>query len=609
VKPLNRIQNKLLIAFLIVVLLPLIGTGLYGNWITSRVLQDSALNNAKNETTQQAEQITAFLDNAQEDILFLSELGSLRSLIAARTAGDAEEIARWRQQVEQDFTTFSDHRGIYYQVRYLSADGQEFIRVDSDGVSARVTAPHALQDKSYRYYFQETMQLPEGQVLVSPLDLNREYGQIERPYQPVIRYATPVFDKQGMPCGIVITNIFAEKFLDIVRQAGGDTAKVLLVDQDGYYLVHPDENLEWGAPVDLNTGFRLKDDYPETYSTILSGQPGDIVRSTALVFAPIYPNPDDLSYYWAIIHDEPQDTIFASVWDFRVAAASILILAAVVAAAMAVGLARSLTAPIRTLREGVERFGRGELTEPVSVSSGDEIGELADAFNDMAGALERSRSQRQHLLEQIIDVQEEERRMVAYDIHDGLIQRLVGARLQLSNFKAQCQSESEEVGHSLQRSIEYLSASIAEGRRLIEGLRPALLDDLGLVPALRELAAQVAADMGGDLEFVSNLSDERLPPPIETTAFRIIQEALSNCRKYSQASRLRVEISQQADCLEVSVQDWGVGFDLACLDQERRCIGLIGMQERAKLLGGSCRITSKPGRGTLVKSRLPLEAP
>ena len=111
-KPLNRIQNKLLIAFLIVVLLPLIGTGLYGNWITSRVLQNSALNNAKNETTQQAERITAFLDNAQEDILFLSELGSLRSLIAARAAEDADEIARRRQQVEQDFTAFSDHRGI-----------------------------------------------------------------------------------------------------------------------------------------------------------------------------------------------------------------------------------------------------------------------------------------------------------------------------------------------------------------------------------------------------------------------------------------------------------------------------------------------------------------
>lgn len=83
-KPLNRIQNKLLVAFLVVVLLPLIGTGLYGNWITSRVLQESALNNAKNDTTQPAEQITAFPDNAQEDILFLSELGSVRALIAAR---------------------------------------------------------------------------------------------------------------------------------------------------------------------------------------------------------------------------------------------------------------------------------------------------------------------------------------------------------------------------------------------------------------------------------------------------------------------------------------------------------------------------------------------
>ena len=196
--------------------------------------------------------------------------------------------------------------------------------------------------------------------------------------------------------------------------------------------------------------------------------------------------------------------------------------------------------------------------------------------------------------------------MVAYDIHDGLIQRLVGARLQLSNFKAQLEGEDKEVEHSLQRSIEYLSASIAEGRRLIEGLRPALLDDLGLVPALQELAQQIAADMGCDLEFVSNLSEERLPAPIETTAFRIVQEALSNSRKYSRSSRLRVELNQTDDYLEISVQDWGVGFDLDCIGQDRRCIGLVGMQERANLLDGSCQITSAPGQGTVVTSRLPL---
>ncbi len=607
-KPLNRIQNKLLIAFLVIVLLPLVSTGLYGNWITSQLLQDNALNNARNRTWQHASQISAFLNNAKEDVLFLSELGSLQSLVEACANDDTAEIARWRQQVQSDFMAFSKRRRIYYQIRYLTEDGQEFVRIDSDGTAPRPIPENALQDKAHRYYFQETMQLAKGQVFVSPLDLNREHGEIERPYKPVIRYATPVFDARGTVRGIVITNIFADRFLDIVRRASSQQAKVLLVDQDGYYLVNPNTNLEWGGPSDLATGFSLKSDYPEAYPAILSGQPGDFIGENAMVFAPVYPDPNNPSYYWVIIHDEPRDTLFASVWNLRVTAASILILAIVVATTMAVVLARSLTAPIRALREGVERFGQGELTEPVPISTGDEIGQLAEAFNDMAVALDRSRTQRRNLLERLINVQEEERRVVAYDIHDGLIQRLVGARLQLSNFIAQRGSQMEKAEQSLQRGFEHLSAAIVEGRRLIEGLRPALLDDLGLAPALQELAQQVADEMGSRLEFVSNLSDGRLPPAVETTAFRIVQEALSNSRKHSRSYRLRVEIKQADGQLEIAVQDWGTGFDISCINQDHHCTGLVGMQERASLLGGRCQIESKPGKGTLVKSYLPLES-
>ncbi len=606
-KPWNRIQIKLLVAFLVVVLLPLVGTGLYGNWITSRVLQDSALDNAKGETAQQAAQISAFLDNAKEDVLFLSELGSLASLIQARADGDKVGIAHWRQRTENDFLGFSQRRGIYYQIRYLTEDGLEFIRVDSNGGLSYPVPESALQDKSHRYYFQTAIQLSGGQVFVSPLDLNREYGEIEVPHIPVIRYATPVFDVQGNRRGIVVTNIFADRFLKVVREANTDKSKVMLVDQDGYYLVNPKADLEWGGPADLATGFSLVGNYPQAHADILSGQPGTVIGENALVFAPIYPAPNDPAHYWVIIHDESRDTLFASVWNFRLTAASILVLAAVVATAMAIGLARSLTAPIRALREGVERFGQGEMTEPVPVSTGDEIGQLADAFNEMAVDLDRSRTQRRNLLERLINVQEDERRVVAYDIHDGLIQRLVGARLQLSNFVTQRNNEPEKAEQSLQRGVEHLSAAIVEGRHLIEGLRPALLDDLGLAPALRKLTEQIADEMGSQPEFVSNLSDGRLSPHVETTAFRIVQEALSNCRKHSQSPRLRVEIKQENGQLDIAVQDWGVGFDVSCIDQGQGCVGLVGMQERASLLGGSWQINSRPGEGTLVISRLPLD--
>jgi len=124
---------------------------------------------------------------------------------------------------------------------------------------------------------------------------------------------------------------------------------------------------------------------------------------------------------------------------------------------------------------------------------------------------------------------------------------------------------------------------------------------------MQELAAKIADEMQCKLEFNANLLDERLPAPIEITAFRITQEALNNSRKYSQSTRLQVGITQENGQLEITVQDWGVGFDITCINQDHRCVGLTGMQERANVLGGECRVESVPGQGTLVRALLPIE--
>jgi len=589
------------------VLVPLIGTGLYGNWITSHILQENALSDAQNKATQQATRINAFLNSAKQDILFLSEMDGLQSLLNARADNTPLEIEHWRQHVSDDFTTFSRRRGIYYQVRYITETGQEFIRIDSDGVASYPIARANLQNKSGRYYFQETMALKKGDVFVSPLDLNREHGAIETPFKPVLRYATPVFDAYGKARGIVITNIFAEKFLNTIGEADNDGGIIFMVDQDGYYLSHPNHNIEWGGPNDLNTGFRVQTHYPKTYRNILSGRPGYTLGNNALVYIPVFPDPANQTHYWIIIHDELQKSIFAAVWQFRVTAVSILILAGVVAFALTVGLAHNLTASIRTLRENVELFGQGKLTAPVPITTNDEIGQLTQAFNEMSETIARYSHQRQNLLEQLIHFQEEERRMAAYDIHDGLIQRLVGTRLQLNNFTQLRNTDPDKAEASLQRGLDHLKAAIVEGRHLIEGLRPALLDDLGLSPALHELAKQIASDMHCQLDFSTNLADSRLPPLVEITAFRIVQEALNNCLKYSRSPRLRVDLKRTEKQVELTVQDWGVGFKPACMDEDHRCIGLMSMKERAGLLGGECYIDSVPGEGTVIKSILPLE--
>jgi len=607
VKIFHRIQYRLLAVILIVVLVPLIGTALYGNWITSNILEEHELGQAYNETEQAAQQIESFLSGVSDDVLFLAELSSLQSLLQARHDGAKVSIAHWRQITEDDFISFSQGRGIYDQIRYICQDGMEIIRVDSDGMHVYPIPEEELQNKSGRYYFSQAVRLPQGAFFISPLDLNREHGEIETPHQPVIRYATPVFDPAGNRQGIVIVNVLADKFLDIVQDMNKRwDSPIFLVDQDGYYLVHPDGTREWGGPNDLDTGFQLQKDYPEVQTAILAGESGELVRDRALVYAPVHPNPDTLTHFWVLVYDGSLQTLFRPIWQFRYTAIFILILATVVAVVMAFWLAQNLTAPIRSLREGVEQLRRGDLRGPVEVSTKDEIGDLAHAFNDMADQLDISQRQRQRLLDRVITAQEDERRLVAYDIHDGLIQRLVGARLQLSNYIRQRQQNTEKAERSLQRTNEHLGAAIAEGRQLIEGLRPTLLDDLGLVAAVRRLATQMCDIRECPLQFESNCANERFSPSVEMTAYRIAQEALSNVRRHAQSPKLRVEIMRSEQALDLLFQDWGVGFDIPSKRGQCQCIGLVSMRERASLIGGLWQIDSAPGSGTIVRVSLPL---
>ncbi len=759
---LQSIQGKLFVAFLTVVLIPLIGTGLYGNWITSRIIEERVIESARSNVEQHAQQIAGFLDSVRGDVLYLAHLDSLQRLLQARAQGDDEGVAYWRTQLARDFLIFSAARPTYYQVRYLDETGREVVRVDSDGRVSRIIPQDKLQDKSHRYYFQETIQRGPGEIYVSPLDLNREHGQIEVPYRPVIRYATPIYVDSTLR-GIVIINVYADYFLRFLYEHGPQKGMLLMVDQDGYYLAHPDPTRRWGGPVDLNTGYGLWTDYPDAASQILSGQEGTYISGDqAIVYTPLYPVAVERDRFWVILRVESTSSLFAPIRAFRVTAASILAAAILVATAMTMVLARQLTEPIRALQRGVEQFGQGKLDHPLEVKQEDEIGQLTHAFNQMAAAIRRyvvqlemlneagqrissgldrqatvraiadaarqllpaefvailcleqsephrfrvlvevgdrrwatlretpavqtlyqealnleigqsrnlqeaggfvccaplrieanrrslielygadpelgdpwaskllstlaahasialenvslyevlaeHRQRLAHLVEDLINAQEEERKLVAYDLHDGLIQYLVGARMHLRSFTALRDTNPQAAEEALEAGMAHLATAISEGRRVIEGLRPTLLDDMGLAAAIGELTRQMAMAAGWEVELDLATANRQFPPSVEITAFRIVQEALTNARKYAQARRVKVSLAVRDSVLEVVVQDWGRGFDPEATRNRQECMGLVGMRERAHLVGGRCTIHSEPGKGTRVLVRLPLQS-
>ncbi|MGB4781083.1 cache domain-containing protein, partial [Candidatus Methylomirabilis sp.] len=255
-------------------LIPLAAFGLYAIEVISDHLVRETVEKLQGSVLDDADKIKRVFDMAQGDLPILSQLPEMRELVRAKAGTNLREIELARTVVGQVFLTFSSNRKVYNQLRYLDENGREVVRVDYDGTHPPRLIPwERLQEQRQRDYFSETMTLEPGQVYTSPLGLNQERGQIEVPYHPVIRYATPLFDDAGHRRGIVIINLMVGPFLDELYHETKAARKVVYaVDQEGFYLLHPDPVKQWGGPRDLNTGERLQRDFPTLASQILSQQ-------------------------------------------------------------------------------------------------------------------------------------------------------------------------------------------------------------------------------------------------------------------------------------------------------------------------------------------------
>jgi PAS domain S-box-containing protein len=214
----------------------------------------------------------------------------------------------------------------------------------------------------------------------------------------------------------------------------------------------------------------------------------------------------------------------------------------------------------------------------------------------------------QDALRQLLIAQEEERRRVAYELHDGLAQVAAATHLSLQTFASQYRPRAQQTRQQLERSVDLARRVVREARQVIAGLRPTTLDDFGLERALRLHVHELEGD-GLTVAYEAQLGLDRLPGPIETVLYRIAQEALTNVRKHAGTPCAAVTLRRRDGRVELAVIDQGSGFKAAAPaadDDPGHHIGLVGMRERAALVGGRCVIESEPGQGTRVTVSIPL---
>ncbi|HTP35767.1 MAG TPA: sensor histidine kinase [Candidatus Acidoferrales bacterium] len=218
----------------------------------------------------------------------------------------------------------------------------------------------------------------------------------------------------------------------------------------------------------------------------------------------------------------------------------------------------------------------------------------------------QAKAELQQLSARLLEIEEEGRRKLSRELHDEIGQTLALLQIEISHAQALLAGTPVALKARLDRARELAERTVQTIRNISVLLRPALLDDLGLVPALQFQLEDFLRRSGIQCEFVEDGVADHLPDAVKTCVYRVVQEALHNCEKHSGARKVRVTVRQLPACLVTEIEDDGRGFQT---DAQRGAgLGLLGIRERAANAGGSLVIDSAPGRGARIALRIPLEA-
>ena len=299
------------------------------------------------------------------------------------------------------------------------------------------------------------------------------------------------------------------------------------------------------------------------------------------------------------------------------------------------GMARSVVKPLRQLTDAAKNISQGDLSRPVPNLGADEIGTLSASFDSMRVALKDSLEQIQtwnkeleskveertrqlakeeaaheELLRKVLTIQEEERKRIARELHDDTSQSLVSLLMRMDAISAVPAGNSDKVQSMLQDVKNLAVKTIDNVHKMIFDLRPSVLDDLGLLSAIRWYAGNRLEPLGIETRVEVTGEERKLSPQVEIALFRIVQEAFNNIAKHAEAHSVLLSIEFKEAGVIIEIEDDGKGFDPAAVSlipDKAQGVGLLGMKERAALFDGTVRVESQPGKGTRVMVEVPLK--
>ena len=420
--------------------------------------------------------------------------------------------------------------------------------------------------------------------------------------EPMIVVAVPITGANDTFAGALLGAV------QLRTSSLGDLVKNLIVGNNGvaYLVGQRGTVIYYKDPQVIGANYRTR----PSVARVMQGYSGGLLWQTTQGerfvdgYAPIS------AAGWGLIVQESWDLAASPTLAHFILLALIALTATVLALVILWFGVHQITAPVQSISEQTRRLAEGNAIEPIGASRIAEVDTLARAFSNMADQIVTYRAGLRRYVGAITDSQEDERRRISRELHDETVQSLMAIGRRIELYEA-----SEQDPHRLAQ-LEELHAMMDETvnsvRQISRDLRPLILDDLGIVPALRALvrAARDGEGAISDAKLEVTGTPVPLTPEQELALYRITQEALNNVRRHARAEGVEVRLDFSAKAIHLRITDDGAGFGVpASLAElaETGHFGLMGIQERVWAAGGSLNIDSVPNHGTLIGVTIPVE--
>ena len=652
-KMLQRVslRTKIVVPIVALAVVPVVLVGAFTISHTRDSLRASVAERVEFDTVSKAESISEYFETIRQDVLFLSELKTIRDLAGA-AAESYEQINRLRGEAQRDLLAFTRGKRAYYQVRYLDASGREVVRLNLAAGIPQVVPAEQLQDKSARPYVTDTLELEPGVVFVSEMESNFEHGRMETPLRAVVRCATRVLDNEGHSRGIVIINIFAD-FISSLAGPFPPSTEAWLVADDGAYLAYLGESKDRRDAFRFDKQRYVSDDYgEELVAAVLSDEDHHLTRWTAnsLVTSSVIHLSDGApDRRWILLVAHARGPVEAPIQYLTAVLATATLLFAAVAGVIGVFIAHYVTEPVARLRRATREIAAGDLSKRLEISTGDEIEALADDFNTMTDRLREAQERlsswnttlEQEVAEQSDRLHRLQTGLARSDKLASLGQMAAGVMHEIGNplaaIKTRIQVSQEDKSDDDDDDRQLLTDVPSKVDRLAAFLRPfSRLTRLGeatirpmsvtevvkgvivlITPELRRRGLTLHVDMPPSIPLVAGDADQ----------FRqLLINLLLNAADASPTGgkikvRVRCDHASEGEVpargeVTIDVIDRGVGMPPEALQKigtpffttkpEGTGLGLAIVRQIVREHNGELRIQSEIGEGTIVTVCIPI---